>query len=196
MALFTIQKSYNSIRVINSVAKNALQQTCINTHKEKHTHFPFVKNANKANWLIISPTCIYHYLVWSSLSISPSTLMPHPSFRTLSQIFSFIFSYCQLHETLKPRQILIINHWLLQRAVQLKKEKKKKRDYNNPRESFKWNQLHSYKLSHSWKKPPKSWRIADFLRRLNPGPSDSDWWKEVKGKESPSRGPSDNGSDL
>lgn len=154
MALFTIQRSYNSISVINSVAKKALKQTCINTHTEKHTHFPFVKNANKANdWLIISPTCIYHYLVWSSLSISPSTLMPHPSFHlTLSQIFSLIFNSCQLHETLKPYQILIINLWLLQGAVQLKK----KRDCNNPRESYKGNQLNSYKLSHSWKSHQKA----------------------------------------
>lgn len=123
MALFTIQRSYKQHQRYKFCSqKSSLTDIHKHTHRERETHsLPFCENANKANdWLIISPTCIYHYLVWSSLSISPSTLMPYPSFLILSKIFSLIFNSCQVHETLKPYQTLIIKNWLLQRAVQLK----------------------------------------------------------------------------
>lgn len=107
------------------------------THTHRNTHFPFVKNANKANdWLIISPTCIHHYHVWSSLSISPQ----HSHFILHFSLFHHCFyQYFIPANYMKQRglfQIPIINIWLLQGAVQ---RLKKWIVCNNPRESYTGN---------------------------------------------------------
>lgn len=158
MALFTIQRSYKQHQRYKFCSqKSSLTDIHKHTHRERETHsLPFCENANKANdWLIISPTCTYHYLVWSSLSISPSTLTLHPSFHTYSPFLSSKLHSFQLHETMRSYQLLIINIWLLQGAAQLK-QTKKKGDYNNPRESYTGNQLHLYQLSHSCKSHQKA----------------------------------------
>lgn len=121
---FKRAKQHQRYKLCSKNKKESLKQTCINTHTysltHRNTHFPFVKNANKVNdWLIISPTCLYHYHVWSSLSISPqhSHFILHFSLFHSSFHQYFIPANCMKQWGLS--QILIINIWLLQGAVQL-----------------------------------------------------------------------------